>query len=139
MNKYFWGGFFLLALTAHAEASFKKSCYIKPCEIKGDFDGDGKKDLAVLVQNSRGQKGIEIWLHKKTIQLGAGQPFGNGGLNFDWMDHWELRHQKSEPVLTKKNQGRAVVADSLFVEQSHAASAIIRWDGTQFEWIQQGD
>ena len=139
MNVNIWGGFFFLALTAHASPNFKKSCYIKPCEIKGDFDGDGKKDLAVLVQNNRGLKGIEIRLAKKTIRLGAGESFGNGGLNFDWMDHWELRHQKPESVLTKKTQVRAVVADSLFVEQSHAASAIIHWDGTQFEWIQQGD
>ena len=64
---------------------------INPTYLEGDFNGDGKIDVAVLLtQRSTGKLGIAI-VHgttgKVTI-LGAGFVIGNGGDDFEWMDSW---------------------------------------------------
>jgi hypothetical protein len=71
---------------------YTPDCFIKPCEIKSDFDGDGKSDRAILVKDKNGKKGIEFrFANKKTIVIGAGKSIGNGGDDFSWMDHWETQ------------------------------------------------
>jgi hypothetical protein len=66
---------------------------INPSYLAGDFNGDGKMDVAVLVkERSTGKLGIAI-VHgttgKVTI-LGAGIGIGNGGDDFEWMDSWQV-------------------------------------------------
>ena len=62
---------------------------LDPFYLRGDFNGDGKIDVAVLVkQRSTGKLGIAI-VHGGTSQvtiLGAGNAIGNGGDDFEWMD-----------------------------------------------------
>src|SRR5215813_4202960 len=68
------------------------SFQVKPFYLLGDFNGDGKADVAVLIkQRSTGKVGIAI-INRGTdevIILGAGTTIGNGGDNFEWMDSWE--------------------------------------------------
>ena len=78
------------------ESSDKKydlSFRIKPSYLEGDFNGDGKMDAAVLIEErSSGKLGIAI-VHGTTGKitiLGAGIGIGNGGDDFEWMDSWQV-------------------------------------------------
>jgi len=63
--------------------------HLNPFYLHGDFNGDGRTDVAVLVKNKEsGKIGVAI-LHsgaRSAIILGAGRDFGNGGDDFRWMD-----------------------------------------------------
>src|SRR2546423_8220237 len=67
--------------------------HLNPFYLHGDFNGDGRTDVAVLVKNKEsGKIGVAI-LHsgaRSAIILGAGRDFGNGGDDFRWMDEWPL-------------------------------------------------
>jgi hypothetical protein len=131
----------LLPLFASATESTRPvaKCYIKPCEIKGDFDGDGKVDRAILVQDKDGKRGIEFKMaNSKHYVIGAGNLIGSGGENFSWMDHWQI-HQGTIQQGADDAKPPKVKGDSLLLEQTRSASGIVYWNGSQFEWYQQGD
>lgn len=112
---------------------------MNPFYLRGDFDGDGKIDVAVLVkERSTGKIGIAIInsaTDKVTI-LGAGTAIGNGGDDFEWMDSWEIysRDRIASGTSVPKLRG-----DALLVSKSEAASALIYWNGKRYTWLQQGD
>src|SRR6266508_4013611 len=93
-----------------------------PFYLRGDFSGDRKTDVAVLVkQRSTGKLGTAI---------------GNGGDNFDWMDSWEIY---SKDRVASGTSIRKLHGDALLVSKSEAASALIYWNGKRYVWLQQGD
>jgi len=82
-----------VARSAKFPAEYDLSHHLNPYFQSGDFDADGKLDVAVLVrQKSTGQSGIAIFLYGKLkpVVLGAGRSFGNGGTDFSWMDNWSV-------------------------------------------------
>ena len=87
-----------VAQSAKFPAEYDLSHHLNPYFQSGDFDADGKLDVAVLVrQKSTGRSGIAIFLYGKTkpVVLGAGRSFGNGGTDFSWMDNWSV-YSKAE-------------------------------------------
>jgi hypothetical protein len=118
---------------------YEISLQVKPPYLQGDFNGDGKIDVAILVkQRSTGKLGIAI-VHGATDKitiLGAGVSIGNGGDDFEWMDTWEIRSKggKSAGANVPKLHG-----DALLVGKSEAASALIYWNGKRYVWLQQSD
>lgn len=115
---------------------------VNPFYVQGDFDGDRRLDTAVLVKERKdGKIGIAIVLASaaKAHILGAGQPAGNGGDDFSWVDAW-YAYPRGEVA---RGAGAAAPptlrGDALWVEKTESASAIIFWDGTSFRWYQQGD
>jgi hypothetical protein len=118
------------------------SFHLRPSYLAGDFDGDRKPDIAILVkQKKSGKLGIAV-LHSSTnmiLVIGAGTEVGNGGDNFDWMDVWNVIPKAS----AARKVGRAATAllkgDALHVEKSESASALIYWNGKKYVWRQQGD
>lgn len=130
------------AIHALLPSGVSVSCYIKPCFYSGDFDGSGTISHAVLVmQKIDGKRGIAILLgNKQAIILGPGNPIGNGGDNYIWLDRWKLV-RKGTPVgegVTEEVPPH-LLGDALLLEKEQAASAFIYWDGKKFEWYQQGD
>jgi len=115
---------------------------LNPFYLRGDFNGDGEIDVAVLVkQRSTGKVGIAIvygGTNKVTI-LGAGTAIGNGGDDFEWMDTWQIYSK------TRVAPGGDVTnvphfrGDALVVGKSEAASALIYWNGERYVWLQEGD
>src|SRR6202008_4854417 len=82
------------ALNGPSLATKIRACTcINPFYQRGDFDGDGRVDVAVLVKSIATNKvGIAI-VHSKdasTHLIGAGTPLGNGGDDFAWMDAWHV-------------------------------------------------
>jgi hypothetical protein len=118
---------------------YELSFHMNPFYLSGDFNGDGKTDIAVLVkQRSTEKLGVAIInsaIDKVTV-LGAGTSIGNGGDDFEWMDSWE-RYSKDRVA-----RGRSIPklrGDALLVSKSEAASALIYWNGKRYVWLQHGD
>ena len=122
--------------------NYDLSFQMNPFYLSGDFNGDGKIDVAVLVkQRSTGKLGIAIVHGKsdKITMLGAGTAIGNGGDDFDWMDSWQVY---SKDRVARGAGGTSVPhlrGDALLVSKSEAASALIYWNGKRYVWHQQGD
>ena len=114
----------------------------KPSYLEGDFNDDGKMDVAVLVkERSSGRIGLAIinsTTGKVTI-LGAGLAIGNGGDDFEWMDSWQLYSKTRAAHAAGKSSVPHLHGDALLVEKSEAASALIYWNGKRYGWSQQGD
>lgn len=119
------------------------SFHINPFYLRGDLDGDGRADIAILVKDqSTAKVGIAILrapAHTVTV-LGAGNAFGNGGDDFSRINVWRV-HPK-EKVHRGADGGPApptLRSEAIFVEAAESASALIYWDGRRFRWYQQGD
>lgn len=125
-----------------AGKKYDVSSRIKPFYLEGDFNGDGKADVAVLVtERSTGKLGIAI-VHGTTGKLtvlGAGIGIGNGGDDFEWMDSWKIDPKMRAAHSTGETSIPNPRGDALLVEKSEAASALIYWNGKKYVWSQQGD
>jgi len=128
--------------TTGLDRQYEFSPHLKPVYLTGDFDGDGKPDIAILVlQKSSKKIGIAVChsSSSKVLFIGAGTVVGNGGDNFEWMDIWRV----TPKAKAARQVGRAAAAllkgDALYVEKSESASALIYWNGRRYLWRQQGD
>jgi hypothetical protein len=118
---------------------YELSYRMNPSYLRGDFDGDGKIEVAVLVKERSTEKiGIAIinGATDKVTILGAGTAIGNGGDDFEWMDSWEIY---SKDRITSGTSDPKLRGDALLVSKSEAASALIYWNGKRYVWRQQGD
>ena len=125
---------------ASAANNVEISGAVNPFYQRGDFDGDGKADLAILVRDkATGKIGI-LMLHRagRAVLLGAGQPFGNGGDDFSWIDQWSVDDSASNAQRRSALSAREP-ADALRVAKEGAASALIRYRNRRYVWRQQGD
>jgi hypothetical protein len=118
---------------------YELSYRMNPSYLRGDFTGDGKIDVAVLVkERSTGKIGIAIinGTNNKVTILGAETAIGNGGDDFEWMDSWEIY---SKDRIASETSVPKLRGDALLVSKSEAASALIYWNGKRYVWRQQGD
>ena len=82
-----------VARSAQLSKRYDVSLQLNPFFQSGDFNGDHKLDVAVLVRNkTTRQTGIVIFLYggAMPVVLGAGSAFRNGGADFIWMDNWSV-------------------------------------------------
>jgi len=118
------------------------SFHMNPSYLEGDFNGDGKMDVAALVkERSTGKVGVAIvsgTTGKVTI-LGAGIGIGNGGADFEWMDSWQVYSKTRAAHAVRETGVLHFRGEALLVEKSEAASALIYWNGKRYVWSQQGD
>jgi hypothetical protein len=115
---------------------------VNPFYLRGDFNGDGNIDVAVLVkQRATGKLGIAI-VHgatEKVTTLGAGTAIGNGGDDFEWMDTWQVYSKSRAAKESAETKIPHLRGDALLVSKTEAASALIYWNGKRYVWLQQGD
>ena len=127
--------------TSGLDRQYDFSSHLKPSHLTGDFDGDGKPDIAILVRQKSGKIGIAV-CHSSTnrvLFIGAGTEVGNGGDNFDWMDIWDVTPKATAARKVGKAAAALLKGDALHVEKSESASALVYWNGKRYVWRQQGD
>lgn len=109
---------------------------VNPFMQRGDFDGDGKPDLALLVEAKSNKKLGVLILHRnsKPALLGAGVPFGNGGDDFSWLDLWSVEDKGTIHGPPETLQG-----DGLILTKEGSASGLIYFEKGTYKWQQQGD
>ena len=122
-------------------ANYKISTRINPYYVQGDFNGDGKVDTALLIEEkASGKAGIAFVLGKEKIAIvGAGKATGNGGDNFDWMDAWYVYEKGKVQMGADENAPPTLKGDALLAMKAESASSLIYWNGSGFAWYQQGD
>jgi hypothetical protein len=129
------------------KASFEVSAWLNPFYLRGDFDGDGLADYALLVtRRIDGKKGIAVWLSTKhqsgpTI-IGAGKKSRVGsGDSDDWsfFDAWQVYGKRIVPQSVDGNKPPKLSGEAILIEKTEAASGLLYWDGKQFRWYQLGD
>ena len=115
---------------------------LNPFCLRGDFDGDGAADFAVLIKQAVGGKqGIAI-VHRATglvSIVGAGKPLGNGGDNFDWMDAWSIVDKAATGAAKADPKRPALKGDAILAVKTESAGGLIWWDGTRYRWSQHGN
>ena len=123
-------------------STYALSTRINPYFLQGDFNGDNRLDLAVLIEHREAaQQGIAI-LHAGTpnaIVVGAGRAIGNGGPDFSWLDAWSIYVRNPVPPDTRGQNSPALRGDALLVQKLESASALLYWDGAAYRWRQHRD
>ncbi|MGN6638878.1 MAG: hypothetical protein ACTHJ8_08195 [Mucilaginibacter sp.] len=133
--------------------NYSLSNYIKPTYLNADFNGDNIPDVAALiVQRKTNKKGIIIMLARinKYFILGAGQNFGNGSDNFQWIRKWNIYNKSFawETVVNKDGDlvgarkiklSHAAILTSDLIDGESNSGGIINWSESKFIWIQQGE
>jgi hypothetical protein len=123
-------------------APYVLDAHVNPFYLQGDFDGDGRRDTAILVKNrASGKFGIAVFLAggKSPIVLGAGKGFGNGSDDFSWMDAWSVQPKGPVRQGASNEPPPKLKGDALLVMHTESASALVYWNGKSFAWYQQGD
>lgn len=103
--------------------------WLTPTQLTGDFDGDGKQDVALLVSSTKTQKRGVLIVHggrKAAALAGAGIDFGNGGDDFEWADQWSINKRKGKP-------------DAVLVVRSESGGGLIEFVNGKYRWRQHGD
>ncbi len=123
-------------------AKYLLSTRLNPFLVQGDFNGDGRIDLAVVVEQKRtGAVGVAI-VHAGAAQplvVGAGTPVGAGGGDFSWMNAWHVYSKGTVQQGAVSDPPPKLRGDALLVKKLEASSGIIYWDGASYQWYQQGD
>jgi len=123
------------------ESSLKLSGRLNPFLQRGDFDGDGKNDVALFVESTKsGKYGIAVIYegNRSPSVLFAGKPLGNGGDSLDWVDVWNVQAKGSLQHGKNGTQYR-LGADTLLLIKESSASALLVFENGHFKWRQQGD
>ena len=120
-------------------AQYHVSGRINPFYLRGDFDGDGRLDHAVLVTGQSDDRSIVVCRaasRAPEIIADKSLPVNMAGRAFDaWM------------VFPKAPVGRGVetgpppklLGDALLIMWSESASGLLYWNGQKFRWYHQGD
>jgi hypothetical protein len=131
-----------VAQSARLSLHYELSYHLNPFFQSGDFNADHKLDVAVLVRHkTAGLIGIAIFLYgePKPSVLGAGNSFGNGGKDFNWMDNWSVYSQGEAHESEWLDKTPTPKGVSLWVTKAESASAFIFWNGKQYVWRQESD
>jgi hypothetical protein len=127
---------------AGLDATLSADARLNPFSLRGDFDGDGRADFALLVRARRsGKPGIAV-IHRagaRVFVLGAGNDNSAGGDDFTWMDTWTVFDRGRVMQGAGTDRPPVLKGDALLVAKSEAASAILYWTGDRYRWYQQGD
>lgn len=149
----FLNGFEEVFKGAKLSAKYQPLSFSKPAYFQSDFNGDGIKDIAILIiQKATKKQGI-LLLHGNSNQyfiFGAGTKFGSGLDNFKWLKGWSLYNKKAAYETTFNKDGDvlgskkiSLLRPALYVHDLEdgqpTAGGLIYWTGKKYIWIHQGE
>ena len=113
-----------------------------PVYLKGDFNGDGRKDFAIQVQDNKTNKDGIMILHGKKQQtisipvsiVGAGKILENASGDFQTMDMWELLKSYAVPRI---NEMSIRSGDIIRLAKRGSDGGYIYWNGKQYAWMKE--
>jgi hypothetical protein len=130
---------------------YQLSDEVNPFYLRGDLDGDGKPDYAILVMakntNRRfivicrtGSKDIEILTGRdKSAIFDATRPVPSKE-NFNWIDAWQIApRQDLEKNELNEETPPPMKGEGILAEKTESASVIIYWTGKTYHWYQAAD
>jgi hypothetical protein len=126
----------------HLDSTYKFADFINPFYLEGDFNGDGKLDIAVLIAERASAKRGIIICHGSTnsyFVLGAGNTFDDKGDDFYWMDIWKVYRESTVTPGVLETEIIVLQGQAIYIAKSESASAIIYWTGQNYKWYQQAD
>lgn len=118
------------------------SAHINPFYLRGDLNGDGNLDTAILIiERTTGKAGVLIvdGAGDQIEVLGAGQLIGSGRDDFSWVDAWYVYPKGAVDKGADQTTPPQLISDGLMLIKTESASGLIFWTGTEFQWYQQGD
>jgi len=116
-----------------------------PYTLQGDFNGDGRRDVAIQIQDKRnGKNGIAIF-HGKRAQiistpitiLGAGDNLGKAGTDFQWLNLWNTVKHRDLTQQFGKNCPSDIEGDVITIAKRDSISGLIYWDGRKYNYTVQ--
>ncbi|SRR6266581_4853265 len=125
----------------HFDQSYSILYRLYPYYLRGDFNGDGRRDVAIQVRESEsGKSGIAIFHGKKAqafatpvVIVGAGKAVGRAGEDFKWVDIWSIFHDGNG-----KRKLPPLKGDAIKLEKREGTSGFIFWDGKRYSWYHLG-
>jgi hypothetical protein len=122
---------------------------LSPHQIHEDFNGDGKKDVAVFVEDKKtNKKGLRI-LHSgatSCIIIGAGINFYAAGDDLDWVNRWYLVPSGNvwETVIDSSGElrGRKRIGlqyGSIRLCMDEGGCGIVSFRSGKYFWVHQSD
>jgi hypothetical protein len=126
---------------------------INPLYQRGDFNGDGKLDIALWVKNRKNNKSGIVVIHRgteKAYVIGAGNLVRdragkalwareNGGADFDVIDAWTVYEKGAVEQGVEEDSPPVLKGDALEMIKTESASGLLYWTGVRYAWYQQGD
>lgn len=77
--------------------------------------------------------------------MGAGNSFGNGGDDWNWLEVWKVYRSKTAEKTTFSDSYEIAGSETvqlqnvaIEVSASESASNLIIWNGEEYEWIHTG-
>lgn len=136
---------------SHFLEHYTLSDAINPFYLRGDFDGDGKIDYAILVTakntNKRyvvvcrsGTKNLEMLAGRgATTVFDPAQPSSSKD-NFNWMDAWQVAERlQLESNELNEEKPLPMKGEGILAEKTESASVLIYWTGKDYHWYQIAD
>lgn len=129
-------------LNSELSKSFVVKCYLKPCFLEGDFNGDGLPDSVVLLVKKGDMKRGIIFLHKgeKSVVVGAGNSIGDAGDDFNWVNEWRvIKKNEFERTFGSGDPLSQLKGDGVRLEDGGGGSILIYWNGSSYTRYVSGD
>ena len=123
------------------ERNYTITYQLYPPYFRGDFNGDDRRDAAILVSHKKsGKFGIVIF-HEKYPQtmstqyfiLGAGKPFGAGD-DIKKITSWSLIPENKVNLILGNKRLPTFRGPIFKVEGKDGIKGLIFWNGKKYEW-----
>jgi hypothetical protein len=116
---------------------------MSPSSIRGDFNGDGRKDYAFLIQENATKKFGFVIFHGRGAQatrtritvIAAGKTIAELGDNIQWANFWRTYPRDAA---TGEEESQVLVpilkSDAIHLEQKGKRRGLLYWDGRKYAW-----
>ena len=126
----------------HLDDRYTITYQLYPYYLKGDFNGDERRDIAIPISDkASGKAGIAIFHGKKpqalntqVVIVSAGKPLGKAGDDIRWVNFWNVDKRKSRSLEMADKSIQTLKTDALIVGRRDSTSGMIYWDGKKYAW-----